>query len=155
MRPLSCALLALGLGALPAQAEEVRFQGTIVTTAVEKCEFTTVGTLAVARFRPPGIAANGSSGLSMTFDGSAYAIAFGNALPRLNQFTKVESVITGDYGFATYSNRIKITKLEPREIDRATKSVYLEAVVEEPFGENFSPGKCVVAIRAALVRLPD
>jgi hypothetical protein len=64
----------------------------------------------------------------------------------------VSTVEIGAFGFDVYATRIKFTARSPATVTAGTRSVFLRGIIEEPFGEKFSPGLCVVGFEASLVR---
>lgn len=138
--------------ALPASAD-VRFVGAFVTTSAVNCAYTTAGDQRISRYRPPAVAGNPTSGgLSMQFLGGGYTVEFPGAHPALNVFQNVPSVESGAFGFDVYNTRIRFTVRTPAVITAATRNVFLRGFIEEPFGEKFSPGLCVVGFEASFVR---
>jgi len=152
MKRLAFAAFLLAAAVLPAQAD-VRFIGALRTTSAVNCDYTTAGDERVSRYRPPAVAGNPTGGgLSMQFIGGGFTIEFPGAHPALNVFQNVTAVEQGAFGFDTYATRIKFTARSPATITAATRFVFLRGVMEEPFGEKFSPGLCTVGFEAALVR---
>lgn len=149
---------ALLLGAAPAANADAIFKGRLVTTEVTDCAYTRRGDTRASEFRPPAVAGNpGGGGLTMMNVDGGYAVQFSQAIA-VNTDIEVNSVEVGGFGFAVYKTKMRFTKVDPTPgaaITEKTDSVYLEGTISEPFGEKFSPGKCVVEFRAALVRRID
>lgn len=155
MKALICAAALLASAAFPANAE-VRFLGTTVTTTATNCAYTEPGDGRVSAFRPPAVAGNpNSGGLTMLTSQGGYTIEFPGPLAALNTFQSVSTVEQGAFGFDVYTTRIKFNVRTPATITATTKTIYLEGTIEEPFGEKFSPGLCVVTFRSSLVKLLD
>jgi hypothetical protein len=152
MKHLVFAAAILVGAALPAKAD-VRFIGGFVTTSVVNCAYTTVGEQRAARYRPPGEAGNPSGGGLITIDlGDSYTVEFPAPHPALNTFQNVSSVEAGAFGFDVYATKIKLTAKSPATITAGTRTVFLRGIIEEPFGEKFSPGLCTVGFEASFVR---
>jgi hypothetical protein len=137
---------------LPANAEVIFLGGFNVISAAS-CFFTKVGEKRVVRYRPPAQAGNPvSGGFALLYPGGSYTIEFAGAHPALNTFQAVSSVESGSFGFEVYPTRIKFTARTPATVLAGTRSIFMRGVIEEPFGEKFAPGACVVGFEAALVR---
>jgi hypothetical protein len=150
MKQILFAAALLLSAAFPASAD-VRFIGAVNVTSVANCAFTGVGDKFASRYRPPAVAGNPTSGgLTMMSVGRGYAIEFPGAHPALNVNQTVSSVETGAFGFDVYNTVIRFSARTA--VTTATRFVTLRGFINEPLGEKFSPGACVVGFEAALVR---
>jgi hypothetical protein len=148
-------LLAAALlfsASVPASAD-VRFLGGFNTTSATNCAYSTAGDQRISRYRPPGVAGNPTAGgLSMPFVGGGFNVEFPGPHPALNVFQNVSAVEQGAFGFDVYNTRIKFTFMSPSTITASTRFVSMRGVIEEPFGEKFSPGLCTVGFEASFVK---